>query len=921
MWYSDLNIDERKALLIQSDMIQKENDPTLDRLVDQLNLVVREQVGESLADTMHRIRRHAIERRAGLPDAESRLIDELQRLKPAEMRAVVRWLSMFFDLANVSEEQQRIDALDTRDAEARARGLARSESIGEAVVELQQQGLSASEMQRWLDRLKIEPVFTAHPSEAKRRTTRQLLRRIRQLLPKMNTADSEAVEAELLASLTVLWQSDLVRPDRPPVMSEVSRGVYFASTLWDVVPKTYRELREALRNAYPHHHFEIPQFLSFGTWIGGDRDGHPFVTAEITRQTLARLRRAALEGHLEECRQLQDQIVMSDQQVPSEHGLRERVDQVSERWPDLLKRLAPVSQKETYRRFIVMIEFRLDRMRASLDADASCEGSYGTLQEFRDDLDLLHQSMLANRGRRVVEQFLQPWIDLVDTFGLHFASLDVRQNSDAHRSCLQEVVALQSENAAALTDVELAEFISNPEVPPKFNPDQLTPESREVLDTFLLLADEYEAWGIQPFGGYIISMTHSTTDVLTVLWLWRTAWTLRHDNHETLPLLPIIPLFETIDDLRNGSTILDDLLSNSVYQKYLARNATPHQIVMVGYSDSTKDGGYLTACWELHQSQEQLAEVAERHHVELTVFHGRGGALGRGGGPAARAIRSLPQKAVGGRLRVTEQGEVLSERYDDPVIAHRHLEQIINATLLVSANSSGTPDPQWTAAMESLSADSLKKYRELVEHPGFLNYFDCATPISEIETLPIGSRPSRRGQRKSLSDLRAIPWTFAWTQSRHILPAWFGMGTSIRKFVDTRDTNWSLLRTMYAQWPMFTALIDNADLALAKADMQIAHSYAALANDDASEEVWQMISGEFERSRGAILLIKDSGELLAGTDWLRASVLKRNPYIDPLNLSQIYLLSCLRANGSDDEIVNLVRLSIQGIAAGLRTTG
>lgn len=892
---------------------------TLDRLVELLDLVVREQVGESLADTMQRIHRLSVERRAGLPDAETKLIDELQRLEPAETRAVIRWLSLFFDLANVAEDQQRISVLAAREEEARAQNSARSESIAAAIHELRQHGMDAAEMQRWLNRLKIEPVFTAHPSEAKRRTSRQLLRRIRELLPEMTGANSELVEAELLANLTVLWQSDMVRPDRPPVMSEVSRGVYLASTLWDVVPQTYREFRTALQKAYPHHHFEVPSFLSFGTWIGGDRDGHPFVTAEVTKMTLARLRRAALEGHLAVCRRMHNQLVMSDMQAPSGQTLRDLIDQSCDKWAELKDRLSPVSQLETYRRFIRMLEFRLERTLAKVSSCDTHTGAYASFNEFRNDLKILHKSMLEHCGRRIVEQYLQPWIDQTETFEFHFASLDIRQNSDAHRSCLLEVVPLQSGGKTMSDDMELKQFITQDAIPSRLDIEQLTPESREVFDTFLLLADECKTWGSDPIGGYIISMTQSPIDVLAVLWLWRSAWELRHGNEEPLPKLPIIPLFETIDDLRNGAAILDELLGIPAYQQYLPKQRL--QTVMVGYSDSTKDGGYLTACWELHQSQQQLAETAERHNIELTVFHGRGGALGRGGGPAARAIRSLPQKAVGGRLRVTEQGEVLSERYDDPTIAHRHLEQIINATLLVSAEPGRVPAHDWIAAMHQLSEESFSKYRELVEHPGFLDYFDQATPISEIETLPIGSRPARRSKRKSASDLRAIPWTFAWTQSRHILPAWFGLGTGIQNFVDRHDVDWSTLRAMYAKWPMFRALIDNAELALAKADMEIAHCYAALTNNPASDEVWQLISTEFERSRGAILMIKESNELLANINWLRNSVLQRNPYVDPLNLSQIHLLKQLRANDSEEELRNLVRLSIQGIAAGLRTTG
>ena len=296
-----------------------------------------------------------------------------------------------------------------------------------------------------------------------------------------------------------------------------------------------------------------------------------------------------------------------------------------------------------------------------------------------------------------------------------------------------------------------------------------------------------------------------------------------------------------------------------------------------------------------------------------------GGALGRGGGPAARAIQSLPPRAVGGRLRVTEQGEVLAERYDDPRIAHRHLEQIINATLLVSTQDDDGPNPEWSAAMTQMSASSLAKYRRLIQHPGFLAYFDQATPISEIETLPIGSRPARRGRRESLSDLRAIPWTFAWTQSRHLLPAWFGFGTAVQEYIDQHDQDWSRLRTMYHKWPMFRALVDNAELALAKADMEIARNYAKLAQESAAEEIWQEISSEFDRSRGAVLLIVDRHELL-GTEWLSRSIQRRNPYVDPLNFAQIDLLIRQRSS-TDDELTNLLRLSIQGIASGLRTTG
>jgi len=636
--------------------------------------------------------------------------------------------------------------------------------------------------------------------------------------------------------------------------------------------------------------------------------------------TLARLRRAALEGHLAECRRLFNQIVMSDQQVDSDQVLRERIDQCCQHWPELQERLAPVSNSETYRRFLRLIEFRLRHSLETLNGGADDSRAYPSVEAFKVDLDLLRESMLTNRGQRVVDYYLQPWIDLVDTFGFHFASLDIRQNSEAHRQCLLELAAAQTGGEVADDPATLRSFLTESPPPSQIDVDSLSETSREVMATFKLLAEEHEHAGAHSIGGYIISMTHSAVDVLTVRWLWRAAWQSCHGQEAKVPYLPIMPLFETIDDLRNAASILDELLNIDEYQKYLNDSGESHQIVMVGYSDSTKDGGYLTACWELHQAQERIAEVAERHHVGLTVFHGRGGALGRGGGPAARAIRSLPHKAVAGKLRVTEQGEVLSERYDDPVITHRHLEQIINATLLVSAVPARAPEREWVSAMDSMSKRSFDHYRKLVEHPGFLHYFDHATPISAIETLPIGSRPARRGQRRSLSDLRAIPWTFAWTQSRHLLPAWFGLGTAIEEYAEEHDSDWSTLRAMYEHWPVFRAMIDNAELALAKADMQIARSYASLAAETSNRDVWELISREFETSRGTILLVKQNSDLLEDIGWLRSSVLTRNPYVDPLNLCQIDLLSRLRTS-DDQQLTDLVRLTIQGIAAGLRTTG
>jgi phosphoenolpyruvate carboxylase len=905
-------------------MYHEEHVPHLNALIELLDQVIREQEDDVLAETMGRIRRLIFERRAGIPDAEQRLQYELHRLSDEQLRSVIRWLSLYFDLANLAEDHQRICTLVERTHESRLMRQPRRESIAATVAELKAQGCTAAQLQGWLDRLSIEPVFTAHPSEAKRRTTRELLRRLRDHLDHLTQGVSDSVNEatiqEILSDLTIIWQADLLRPQRPGVMSEVERGLFFAASLWDVVPEIYRELRLSLKQEYPHHSFDIKPFLSFGSWIGGDRDGHPLVNAQVTRKTLALLRKTAIERHLARCRELQSSLVMSDQQAEVDPLLRELFSSWLVKLPRLAVRCEGTSPFEIYRRWLTLIEVRLELSLAESD-DQDDESAYHLAEELLADLKRLRSSLLASRGERIVQRYLDGWIDIVQTFGFHFATLDIRQDSEIHRVCLQELL-FSNADGKKISTANWVDKLSQMDVVSDPPAAQLSEMSKETLATFDLLAETVGRFGTQPLGGYVISMTHDISDVLAVLWLWNNAWRKKFPQRP-LPYLPIVPLFETIDDLARCVNIMEDLLQNKVYRDYLSQPARPHQVIMIGYSDSTKDGGYLTAAWELHQAQDRLSQLAQKQHIEMTIFHGRGGSLGRGGGPAARAILSLPPKAVGGRLRLTEQGEVLAERYDNPVIAHRHLEQLTHATLLVSASAEKPKPGHWNSWLESMSAAAFKKYRELVEHKDFLGYFDRATPISEIEILPIGSRPSRRRERKSLRDLRAIPWTFAWTQSRHLIPAWYGLGTALRVQVDTMAGDWPTLQVMYREWAVFQAIIDNAELALAKTDLEIAQRYADLASES-ERSIWDLIAEEFQIATGCICLIKDQHEMLERTKWLNRSIRSRNPYVDPLNFIQMHLLE--RSRKSQDEaesasLQELLRLTIQGIASGLRTTG
>lgn len=928
----------------------------IDELNHLLELVLAEQAGPGLVETLRQIRQLALERRRGLPGAEDRLAERITRLSEEDIASLVRALGLYFDLANLAEDLQRVRVL--RERERAARDAAPAESIIDAVTRWKQAGLTHSEVQDLLNRLLIDLVFTAHPTEAKRRTTRRILRELRSTLQTSRCADilpREQIESRehLLSALTLLWQIDPIRSQRPTVMHEIERGLFFLESLWQIVPVLHRQLRQALRRHYPEREFQVPPWLRFGSWIGGDRDGNPFVTTEVTAWALRRLRQAAVERHLATCRHLVQRLVMSERQFPVDAALHQALMSTLTRWPGLKSAVDSVSDVEVYRRWLKIIEARLEAsMTTDIEAPADSPG-YRTGRELLDDVQLLADSIAHHQGQRIVAGYLESWLDQIATFGLQAAALDIRQDSRVHVEVCHEIfhhLGLCEDYHTTNEEERQRILLLGPQVGHELVHAELSEIARETLNLFLLLVRVVRTEGLERLGGHIISMTHQPSDVLAVWWLWEWAWrALPDEQRPVAPSLPIIPLFETIEDLQRGPHVLTALLQIPQYQEYLRRSVAttetssglrqraavqstiPTQVVMVGYSDSTKDGGYLAASWGLFRVQEQLAEVARAQGIRLIVFHGRGGALGRGGGPAARAILSLPPQSVGGALRMTEQGEVLAERYDDPHIAQRHLEQVTWATMLVSGLPAETIPVEWPQLLDRLAKRAFRCYRQLVEHPAFLTYFGLATPIAEIERLPIGSRPARRRERKSLADLRAIPWTFAWTQCRHILPAWFGLGTALVDEIHQQSDagDWHPLQTLYDRWPHFQAVIDNAALALAKADLGIARRYAELAieREPEAQTVWKMIEEEYHRSRAAVLMITREPALLSGTPWLQRSIQERNPTVDPLNLIQIELMRRIRQaveQGQDElaeRLGELARLTIQGIAAGLRTTG
>jgi phosphoenolpyruvate carboxylase len=912
-----------------------------------LDDVIRELAGPDALALVTDIRALAQARRAGSADAERGLAARIDVIDEEQARLLARAFSVYFDLMNIAEDRQRVRVLRERERTRHPEPV--GESLAAGIAELRNHGLSAGDVTAALERLRIDLVFTAHPSEAKRRSIRAKLRRMRHALQELDRPDllpreRARHEADLRSELTVIWETDFLRAARPTVLDEVERGLSIMPRIWEAVPQVHAALRQSLAEHYPDARFDPPAFLRFGSWMGGDRDGNPFVTADVTARTLLRLRQAAIDQHLAWCTRLYDLLTVSLSAAAGGRPLVDRLAGVARDWPGLTAALEPIAAHEIYRRWIVMIRFRLDASRmVGLDTTAAPPAAYGSGREFEEDVALLVECLARDLGQGPTSDTpARRWLDLVRTFGLHMTSLDVRQDSRAYVEIMADLTAADGvvPDAAAyerLDDAARARLLvetlgqSGPSAEATARQPALRPLAADTAALFDVLHRAVVRFGPECLGSAIVSLTQSPADVLAVLWLWRRAQAraAARGDHVANDDPAIVPLFEKIHDLAHADDTLAAILDEPAWRDHLARRGN-RQVVMVGYSDSTKDGGYLAACWGLQTAQERLHAVAAARGVHVTFFHGRGGSLGRGGGPAARGILSLPCDTLDGTLRLTEQGEVLAERYDDVEIARRHLEQVAWATLVASTARRPQAGAAWPPLLERMAERARAAYRELVDEPGFIGYFANTTPIDEIENLPIASRPARRRGQRTLDDLRAIPWVFAWTQSRCMIPAWYGLGTALAEIKYDDRHAWQQVCEMYRQWPFFQATIDNATLALAKADMYVAQRYSELAeDDDARRRIWPRIAAERDRTRQAILDIAGGDELLAGTPWFRQSIEARNPSVDPLNLIQIEFMHRQREAvqsrpdpaGGDPPYRQLLRLCLQGIAAGMRTTG
>ncbi len=701
---------------------------------------------------------------------------------------------------------------------------------------------------------------------------------------------------------------------------------YFETTLFELVPRIYAELESALARYYPGEAFDVPVFLQYGTWMGGDRDGNPYVTLTVTEDTLREQKGRIVKLYAQAVEGLYEHLSVGKSHVgfsqPFLDSLAADLSAAPQDESEVLERfnLEPYRQKLilVYRRLMATVQ----ENEQSWKDRARSQRAYHHVGEFLADLDLISESLRANRGERLADGRLSTLICQARVFGFHLATMDIRQHSGKHRAAMTEVLERYNPGLdyAALPEADKIALLSAEIASPRPLTARLdfSEATNEILGLFRLIRLAHEEIGPEAIQTYIISMTTSVSNMLEVLLFAKDAGLFGQ--------IDVVPLFETIEDLEDAPATMTAIFENSVYQAHLAQRANQQQI-MIGYSDSNKDGGYLRATWMLYKAQRALAHTCDAHGVRFTLFHGRGGSIGRGGGPANRAILAQPPESIRGRIKLTEQGEVISARYANKEIGHRHLEQLVNAVLLSSGKRPAIAhEVEWSGVLDEMSRFSEISYRALVTNPAFLQYFHQATPIDPIGQLNIGSRPSKRSASSGIGDLRAIPWVFSWTQSRVNLPGWYGLGSGIADWMAAgdRDERLAQLQEMYVRWPFFRTAIDRAQVSMRRADRVIAPLYAELAEPEIRTVIFGLIQDEYDLTEAVILSITGQELLLDNEQWLQRSINLRNPYVDPMNYIQVALLKRIQSEpdlSEDPNLRQVVLLSVNGIAAGLQNTG
>ena len=889
---------------------------------------VREQNGEEVFDLVERARVESFRvRRSEIDRTElARMFDgiDIHQAIP-----VIRAFSHFALLANVAEDIHR----ERRRAVHVAAGEPpQDSSLAATYLKLDSAELDSTTVADALTGALVSPVITAHPTETRRRTVFDTQHRITELMRlrmhgHTRTEDGRDVNRELRRHILMLWQTALIRLSRLKIQDEIETGLrYYQAAFFEVIPQVNAEVRSALQARWPDAHILEEPMLRPGSWIGGDRDGNPNVTADVVRLATGRASYTALEHYFAEIIALEQELSMSA-----------RLVKVSDELEALAAKCHELARAdEPYRRALRVIHGRLTATAAEiLDSQPEHELDLGlerylTPAELLADLDVVDRSLRSYGSGVLADDRLARLREAVHVFGFHLSGLDMRQNSDVHEEVVAELLAwagvhpdyrsLPEPDRVELLAAELAT-----RRPLTKDDAALSELARKELDIVAAAARAVHLFGPQAIPNYIISMCQSVSDMLEAAIILKEAGLLDASGDEPYAPVGIVPLFETIDDLQRGSSILEAALDLPLYRAVVSARGDSQE-VMLGYSDSNKDGGYLAANWALYRAELDLVESARKTGIRLRLFHGRGGTVGRGGGPSYEAILAQPPGAVSGSLRITEQGEVIAAKYAEPRIAHRNLETLLAATLeatLLDVEGLGDAAGPAYEVLDELAARAQRAYAELVhETPGFVEYFKASTPVSEIGALNIGSRPTSRKPTTSISDLRAIPWVLAWSQSRVMLPGWYGTGTAFEAWIGEEDGRLEVLQDLYRRWPFFRTVLSNMAQVLSKADMGLAARYSELVEDEAlRRRVFGKIVDEHDRTIRMHKLITGQDDLLADNPALARSVFNRFPYLEPLNHLQVELLGRYRS-GDDDELVQRgILLTMSGLATALRNSG
>ncbi|WP_049920868.1 phosphoenolpyruvate carboxylase [Halopiger djelfimassiliensis] len=875
--------------------------------------VLEEQTSRRAFETVESCRQAAIDYRAGELDSRDSLVSELEGLSPHQQRIVARAFTTYFELINLAEERERV-----RTIREQSHAGTLEDSLETAAAELGETDVRTVE--QVLDDVLIEPTFTAHPTEARRKTVKSKLRTISTYLETLDERlltdkEKRQVWRDVDAEVTSLWQTPQVR-NRQPEPEDEARNVqwYLENTLFDVVGEVYDELADAIDEEVDGN-LEIPKLFEFRSWAGSDRDGNPYVTPEVTATTLERQRSVVLEQYRTQLKRLSGVLSQDGSRIDSGSAFEASLERDRERLPGSARTARERYPGEPYRQKLKLMRERLDRV-----GDVR-PGGYEDVDELRSDLEVIATSLRDNGAESVVEAHVDPIRRQVATFGFSLASLDLREHQQKHTDAIAEALDGEGIDYHALDEDERVELLTDailqdePVIDLSDTAD-LSDDSTRVLRLFDSLADWQTEYGVEAIDTYCISMTDEPSHVLEVLFLADQADVVSLPEHCGID---VVPLLETEYALSGARRIMGTLFENEAYAQALeARGRT--QEIMLGYSDSNKENGFLAANWSLYKNQRRLGEICDDHDVTMRLFHGRGGSISRGGGPMNEALLALPNSTVTGQVKFTEQGEAIAEKYGNHRIAERNIEQMLNAQLRARLYAIDQPEEdvpeEWIDAMETMADAARREYRDLLESTGFVQYFEQATPITVIEDLNLGSRPASRSGERTVEDLRAIPWVFSWTQSRCILPGWYALAAGVDAYLADGGSMETLQR-MYEEWPFFRTTLDNAALSLSRTELEIAQRYAELADDDLRERFFPRLTDEYERATDLITEIGQRDQLHT-RDWLGENLERRNPYVDPLNLLQTYLLN--RTHRTDIEERTL-RLTVKGIAAGMKNTG